>query len=270
VNGLGPVGHVIVDVVVCVGMLVVLPVALPLIHRPVPLIHRPVPYWYAGALPAAVSLWLPRGWPAAALAVPYLLVALALVPAALAGRSLAVATALVSPTVAASALVAERAGRRLFGFELDVLALTVAHFHYAGFVAALVAALVSGLPGSGVAGRLAAWSVPAGIGVVFVGFFTAEAVELAGAVILTAGMWLTGWLSWRVASADAVVRVLLRVSALVLVATMLLALSWAVGEATGLPYPSLSWMAATHGLANAFGFGLCAVFAWRRLKGRPA
>ena len=47
---------------------------------------------------------------------------------------------------------------------------------------------------------------------------------------------------------------------------MLLALSWALGEATGLPHPTLTWMAATHGLGNALGFALCSVLAWRRLK----
>lgn len=49
----------------------------------------------------------------------------------------------------------------------------------------------------------------------------------------------------------------------VLVATMLLALWWAVGEAFDVPHPSLSWMVLTHGVANAFGFGLCALLALR-------
>jgi hypothetical protein len=46
---------------------------------------------------------------------------------------------------------------------------------------------------------------------------------------------------------------------------MVLALSWAFGEATGLPHPSLAWMAATHGVANALGFALCAMVGWRRI-----
>jgi hypothetical protein len=47
---------------------------------------------------------------------------------------------------------------------------------------------------------------------------------------------------------------------------MLLALDWAAGEALGVPHLSLSWMAATHGAANALGFGLCSVLAWWRLS----
>ena len=53
------------------------------------------------------------------------------------------------------------------------------------------------------------------------------------------------------------------------VATMVLALSWAFGEAAGVPHPSPAWMAATHGVANAVAFGACAVLAWRRLRVEP-
>lgn len=55
----------------------------------------------------------------------------------------------------------------------------------------------------------------------------------------------------------------LATSATVLFATMTLALSWALGEATGLPHLSLTWMVATHGVTNAFGFALCGVVAGR-------
>jgi hypothetical protein len=51
----------------------------------------------------------------------------------------------------------------------------------------------------------------------------------------------------------------------VLVVTMLLALSWALGHVVDTPYLPLEWMVATHGLANATGFALCGLLAWRRL-----
>jgi hypothetical protein len=185
-------------------------------------------------------------------------------------RAVAVATALASPAVAGCALVAERAGQRLFGFELDVLALTVAHFQYAGFAAALIAGLVCEVDGDRPAGRLAAWSVPAGVAVVFAGFFTSEWVELAGAAVLTVGMWLVGWLTWRRARPGTAARGLLLVSAGTLAATMVLALDWALGQAVGLPHLPISWMVATHGLANALGFALCALLAWHRIRARQA
>lgn len=141
------------------------------------------------------------------------------------------------------------------------------HFHFAGFAAALIAGLVCRVS-DGPAGRFAALSVPLGTLLVLVGYFIGDWAELAGALVLTAGMWTVGLLTWRMGRAggrDRTTRLLLLASAAVLVATMLLALSWALGEATGLPHPTLTWMAATHGLGNALGFALCSLLAWRRI-----
>ncbi|MEU9039992.1 YndJ family protein, partial [Streptomyces sp. NPDC048352] len=183
-------------------------------------------------------------------------------------------TALLSPSVAACALVAERSGHRLFGFGLDILALTVPHFHFAGFAAALVAGLVSRSATHGRWARGAAYSVPAGTLLVLLGYFAGDWAELLGAVVLTAGMWAVALVTWRdvrPGAPDRATGALLAVSASVLVATMVLALWWAAGEATGVVHPTLTWMAATHGLGNALGFALCSLLAWRRLTaGRTA
>ncbi|GAA5078850.1 hypothetical protein HNP84_004823 [Thermocatellispora tengchongensis] len=268
--------RLLLNVVLATGMLVVIPAGLRLIAVPVAMRR----WWWAGALPGAVSLWLPPGPPAAALAALYLPATAAL--ALLAPRAwararslplgLAAATALATPSIAAVALVAERAGRTLWGFEPPILALTVAHFHYAGFAAALVAGLVARAAGPGAAARLAALSVPAGTLMVLGGYFVAEWAELAGALVLTAGMWTVAWLTFtevRSGAPGRATRALLAVSAVVLAASMPLALSWAVGEATGLPKPSIAWMTATHGVLNAFGFALCALAAWLRLRPIP-
>nr|WP_203611240.1 YndJ family protein [Streptomyces cyaneofuscatus] len=257
------------------GMLLVVPAGLRLTGlRELEGIRR---LWPLFAAPGAVALWLPRGPTATALASCYALgtVLLALLGArrAVRGRDLspaqiALLTALVTPAVAALALVAERWGHELLGFELGILALTVPHFHFAGFAAALVAGLVCRVTESP-AGRFAALSVPLGTLLVLVGYFIGDWAELAGAVVLTAGMWTVGLLTWRLGhdkGRDRTTRLLLLTSAAVLVATMLLALSWAVGEATGLPHPTLTWMAATHGLGNALGFALCSLLAWQRIR----
>ncbi|MER5550552.1 YndJ family protein [Streptomyces sp. NPDC002793] len=266
---------VLVGLIVVLGMLVIVPLGLGLVGDPA--LDRIRHLWPLFALPGAVSLWLPRGGVATALALCYALGTLLL--AAHAPRRLArtrsarpsetaLLTALIAPAVAALALVAERSGHELFGFGLGILALTVPHFHYAGFAAALVAGLVCRAedgPGS----RFAALSVPLGTLLVLIGYFTGDWTELAGAVVLTAGMWTVALLTWRTAGAngpDRVTRALLTVSAGVLAVTMVLALSWALGEATGLPHPTLTWMAATHGLGNALGFALCALLARRGLQ----
>ncbi|ONH33705.1 hypothetical protein BL253_00860 [Pseudofrankia asymbiotica] len=267
-------------------------------------------WWLLAAFPGAASFLVPRGPAAAALAGVYaagtiaLLVALpevtgrapvrrpsawttrpattrqATIRQATAATRLAawsapvraaMASALVAPVIASSALVAARGGYPLFGFSPTVLTLTVAHFHYAGFAAALIAALVCrALPGDPRAGA-AAWSVPAGTLVVLAGFFLSDWVELAGAAILTAGLWLAAWLTWtRIRPrGERLTRWLMVISCAVLPVSMALALSWAVGRAAGLPHLSVAWMIATHGVTNALGFAVCALLAWRTLD-RPA
>ncbi|MEV4946787.1 YndJ family protein [Streptomyces sp. NPDC053755] len=272
---------VLVGLIVMLGMLVVVPAGLRLIDGPQPAgLRRLARFWPLLALPGAVALWLPRGPAATALAGVYALATLALAlhaplrlaaTGSLAPGEIAVLTALAAPSVAGLALVAERAGHELLGFDLEILALTVPHFHFAGFAAALVAGLVC-RASPGPTARFAALSVPLGTLLVLLGYFVDDWAELAGAVVLTAGMWAVALLTWRdvrTGVTDPVTRSLLASSAAVLVATMLLALSWALGEATGLPHPSLTWMAATHGLANALGFALCSVLAWRRLRTLP-
>ncbi|WP_420000325.1 YndJ family protein [Streptomyces boninensis] len=266
---------VLVHLIVALGMLVVVPAGLRLIGDPA--LDRARGLWPYAAAFGAASLWLPRGAPATALAAVYGLATLALALHAprrlLARRELtpaevAVLTALVTPAVAGTALVAERAGHELFGFSTAILALTVPHFHFAGFAAALVAGLccrTTSAPGA--VARLAGLSVPLGTLLVLAGYFVNDWAELAGALVLTAGMFAVALLTWRDVRprAGAGTRTLLAVSALVLPATMLLALTWALGEATGLPHPGLGWMAATHGLGNALGFALCSLLAWHRL-----
>ncbi|MFE2923564.1 YndJ family protein [Streptomyces goshikiensis] len=300
---------VLVNLIVTLGMLYVVPAGLRLID-PAGL-RTAARLWPVPAVLGALCLWLPRGIPATVLAALYAAAALALAtraPARLlearrrsrAGGSaggtpprttvsgpaeVAVCTALVSPSIAAAALVAERAGYRLFGFDLDILALTVPHFHFAGFTAALVAGLVcragatapattastapATAPGAATLSRWAAYSVPGGTLLVLLGYFVDDWAELAGAVVLTTGMWAVALLTWRdirPGARDRTTGALLGSSAAVLVATMLLALWWAAGEATGIAHPTLTWMAATHGLGNALGFALCSVLAWRRLS----
>jgi hypothetical protein len=252
----------LVHAVVSLGMLVVLPLGFTLL----PTRTTSDRWWFAFAVPGVAALWLPRGPLSITLASVYFVGTLILIALAarhffqhrrISPRQVALYTALVTPSIAALALVAERSSYQLFGFSLTVLSLTVAHFHFAGFAAALMAYLA--------ADGLAALSVPLGTVIVLIGFFLGDPVELAGAVVLTTGMWLVGWRLWRRSrQADRTTAVLLTVSGSVLVLTMLLALSWALGHVVDTPYLPLAWMVATHGVANAVGFALCGVLAMRR------
>jgi hypothetical protein len=253
---------VLVHAVVSLGMLIVVPLGLTLL----PTRTTSTRWWFAFAVPGAVALWLQRGAVSIVLASVYFAGTLVLIALAarhffqhrtVSTRQVALYTALATPSIAALALVAERSSYELFGFNLTVLSLTVAHFHFAGFAAALMAYLA--------ADGLAAVSVPLGTAIVLLGFFLGDPVELVGAVVLTAGMWLVGWNLWkRSQRADRTTAILLTVSGSVLALTMLLAVSWALGHVVDTPYLPLEWMVATHGVANAIGFALCGVLAMRR------
>lgn len=238
--------------------------------------------WPVAGVIGTISLLVPRGGLAGGLALVYTgaTVALALSAAlrlaarrSLAPAEVAVLFALASPAVAGVSLLAERLGVDLLGFGTTELALTVAHFHFAGFASALLA----GLAAHAIGGRLSsagALAVPAGTLVVLIGYFTGEVVELAGAVVLTAATWVVAWLLWhraRPAATTAATRTLLGVAAVAPLVSMPLALSWAAAHAwDGLPHLSVTWTAATHGVANALGFALCGLLGWRRLAAERA
>ncbi|GAA0255932.1 YndJ family protein [Cryptosporangium japonicum] len=268
----------VVVAAIALGMLVIVPVGLGLLEAPGLRMLRKV--WPPVAIVGALSLAMPVSSPAVGLACVYAVGTFVLAGTGAArflrDRSfapvdVAALTALVTPAVAGASLVVERVGGTVLGFGPKILLLTVAHFHYAGFAAALVAGLVAQATRAAPAARaakFAALTVPAGTLLVLIGFFAGEVVELAGAAVLTAGMWVVGALTWRLRASvsDRAARVLLTISSVVLVVTMLLALDWALGEAFGVPKLSLTWMAATHGVLNALGFGLCAVLAFSRLS----
>ncbi len=258
----------LVAIVVTIGMIFIVPMGLRLIPSASGTPNlRLATVWPYAAVPAAIALWLPRGPVAEAMCAPYGIAAALLAAVAAirlrrpSAQNIAICTAMVSPLIAASALLAERAGYALFGFKPAILALTVAHFHFAGFSAALIAGLTR-------RNRWAAVSVPVGIGLVFLGFFLGPELQLAGAAVLTTGMWIVAWSLWHEQATSFRTLALLRTSALVLPLTMLLALDWALGNVFGVPHLSLVWMEATHGVGNALGFALCAILALRELRAR--
>lgn len=272
----------LIGTLVAVGATAVVPLGLHRLGTPG---VRPVARWWpAAGLLATGGLLLPRGAGAVLAVLPYAL-ACALVTALGLARALrwlrgarpdpvaevVALTAAGSLSVAGLSLVWERAGVPLLGFDLEVLALTVAHFHFAGFAAVLLAGLTAQAAPcrAAVTGALA---VPAGTAVVGAGWFLGEAVELAGALLLAAGLVATSWVVLRRLAPtvrDRGGRRLLQVAAWVTPLTMALAVSYALGEATGLPHLSVSQTAVTHGVANALGVGLAGMLGWARTRPAP-
>ncbi len=315
-DGLTPAALAGVQAAVALGAAVVLPLGLRLLADAglarVPA-ARSVAWPVAGTL-GALALLLPRGPVAVAAAVPFAVAgavllgvaARALLDAVRDGRATAarVAAAVAPGTVAvgALALVADRAGWGVLGFDGDLLLLTVPHMLFAGFGACLVAGLAAAAEGvrpSRLA-RAGAVGVAGGVLAVLGGYLVSDVAELVGTVVLTGGLWCATVAAWRAARAASPVaapsvtaspaaapsvtppsvtapsmtapaharaaRVGSAAAALATVASvvaMLLALWWATGEVTGVPHPDLSWMVATHGALNAVAVVLASLVGLR-------
>jgi len=227
----------------------------------------------AAGLLAALSFLLPAGW-AVLLVVPYAIAcgAVALHGAArLATRGvrpaseLGLAAAMLYLPAAAVWLLAHRAGVGLLGYPPYWVALTAAHFHVAGVVLPVVAAMHARRGGPLTATTV--WIVVLGVPLTAIGMGFVRAVEVPASCATASGGLLVamhclrrGGARWSIAGAA-------------LVASMPLAAGYALGADLRLGgWDPLTTMAISHGVLNLVfaGAALAALRidrpapAWRR------
>lgn len=226
------------------GVAVVVPLALGGPARP----------WVAAGAAAFVSFLLPTGLPAAALVVPVgVLAALAVLDRGVRWDALPSVWALV----AAQSLVTSRGGWVVLDQHEPFVLLTAVHYLFAG-VGALTLARHAG-------GRVAVGATAAAPPVIAAGFLLdADAPLIAGAVLLTVGVWATAVHQLRER------RPLLVLSALSVLAPMVLAVLWALANRwPDVPHLGISAMVPAHGLPNALGFVTLGLVARRRVGRQP-
>lgn len=265
--------------------LVLVPVALSLVATPTRTGREPTSYRLAvwlqppGALAATLSVLFPTGRLAGVLAVGWLLVTIAVAAFGLwrflpRGASpleeLLVDAGCLYLPVASLALVAHRFDASFVGFTGFVVLLTAVHFHYAGFVLPLL----TGVSGRVLEGRARRAFVPLGAvvlvgpGLIGLGIAFSALVEVLAvtaftiAVALLAVLWLVAVVPAR---DDRRQQVALAGSAVVLPASMVLALLFALSQFFGRPIAGLDLqlMVDLHGQLNALGFALLGVLGWR-------
>jgi len=271
-----------VQAAVTLGAAVVLPLGLRLLDAAGALrVPRPrSAVWPLAGAAAALALLLPRGPVAVGAVLPFAAATVALATAAVrawvaptGGRRrdaslVACTVALGLTTVAALALVGDRAGATVLGFGGDLLLLTVPHMLFTGFGACLAAGLTARAAGAGRSrlARAGAGGVTLGVAAVLVGYFVSDEAELVGTVVLTAGIWCATVAAWRAAAVRDGPRAAAGWAGAAVVGSvvaMLLALWWALGEVTDVAHPDLSWMVATHGAVNALVVVLGSLVALR-------
>ncbi len=262
----------LIDLLVVAGAAVVLPVAL----------GRWTVAWLAVAASTALALSVNEGPLSAALAAPWLAVALG--ATALAGRSvlgpradrraptlddLASVAAPGFAVVAGVALLDSCGGWGLLGVGEPITRLTVVHFTFAG-----VATTAMGRAAVREAGGGPRWRrriAASGLGLALVappivglGFSTGSAAaQVGGAVAMTAAAYALAASHLAEAWPARRTRVgrLLAVSGLSVWVPMVLAVAWALAQHTGGPALSIPDMVRVHGSLNAFGFVGCGLAA---------
>jgi hypothetical protein len=233
-----------------------------------------------GAALACVAFLLPLGVAAAILASTWLLVCAiaALGPLAylIQGRSLqpvrlAPAAAVAFMAFGAVWLVLSRAGIAPLGLSPIVVELTAVHFHFTGFAATLLAALVlTRLHHERGTSRqiaiAASLLIISGSPLVAAGWGTPfRVLQEAGAILVAAGVMATAAvLFFRTASLveSTPAIILLRVSALAPLIPMVLAVEYSAGHVFGFPTLDIHAMALIHGDLNALGFSLLGLIGW--------
>ncbi len=274
----------LIDFLFLLAPLVIAPLGLRLISfapgPPSRLLSAAVRIQPIGAVLAAVSFLLASGVWAGILASAWLLVCVIAALGALAdlveGRSLhpvrlAPAAAVGYMAFGAVWLVLSRAGIAPLGLSPIVVELTAVHFHFTGFAATLLAALVliklhRERGTSRQIALTASLLMIAGSPVLAAGWGTPfHFLQVVGAILVAAGVLATAAvLFFRSASLvdSTPARVLLRASALAPLLPMVLAVEYSAGHVFGFPTLDIRAMALIHGDLNALGFNLLRLVGW--------
>ncbi len=237
-----------------------------------------------GAILAAASFWPPAGRVAAALAMGWLLVcglaALDGLGRLLRGgyrsvEGLCISAGFIYLAVGGAWLVLSRSGTTPMHFAEPIILLTAVHFHFTGFALPIIAGAtghewrahqpIADSTVQRIVLRFAATGIIGGPPIVAAGFVLESALlKLAGAVVIAvASVGLAGLLLGLLPMIrPGAAKLLLGVSAVSLVAAMILAAAYAVGEFTERYWLLIPRMAGIHGTANALGFTLCGLLGW--------
>jgi hypothetical protein len=269
----------LVDLLFLLAPLVVVPLGLELLPYRRPALKLAVAVQGPAALAVVISILLPAGVAAGALALAWL------VPTGLVGLlglSLLVNRRSLGPdvlvpsaamgflAVGAVWLVISRSGIRPLGFSPQIVELTAVHFHYAGFAATLMAALtLARVPHRSLARTTASagsYLMIIGTPIVALGItLSAKLMAFAGAGLLATGVITLAVVTFLsvVPGAPSPARFLLAASALSVLLPMVLAVLYTARPIFNSPALGLKDMAATHGVLNSLAFSTLGLVGWR-------
>src|SRR5882757_4350502 len=243
-----------------------------------PTVLRPAARWiiFSAAALATISFFLPTGIIAASVASAWLLVC-SLFALRGARRLLQYRAHSFSQfcfaageaylIVGGTWLVASRLGLQPVGFQEPIVLLTAVHFHFAGFLSAVLAGLTyerlratrwSKLLGAALAG------VVAGPALLGLAFLVGPRMKLTGVILIVTGQFglAAGMVRVALGNVNPLARAMLLLSSGCVAVGMALAASWALGEYPLQPFVDLGRMERVHGTLRAVGFGICGLIGW--------
>lgn len=187
------------------------------------------------------------------------------------------ALALVYLPIGGAWLVASRLGLRPLGFSPTTVELTAVHFHYIMLAALILTGLLGRAMQDFALGRPRQLYRLAAVGMLIAPLLVAagitltqvtgsHVVESCSASLLALSLLGVSLLSLRYLAPTTqppLARSLLVISSVAVFFTMLLAVAYAVGAATGAWTITVSQMIVAHGWINALAFGFCGLMGWR-------
>lgn len=232
--------------------------------------------------PSAVLLgiahFVPQGWIAGCLAVPWLATTALMASCGLLRlwnrgfrplHEVCVDAGLVYAVVGGAWALADRLGLRPLDFEAVIVLLTAIHFHYAGFVLPVALGLaMRQRPGvlAALAGILVVLGVPfVAVGITATRLGATPLIECSAAWFLAGGGTLAGGLHLCLALQPGwprLIRILWGLAGVSLVGSMALAAMYGSRFYAPVAWLDIPWMRVLHGTANALGFGLAGTVGW--------
>jgi len=170
--------------------------------------------------------------------------------------------------IGAAWVFADRLGFRPLDFDATIVLLTVAHFHYAGFLLPTIAAFALKNVSTKWSG-LIGWSVILGIPLVAIGITTTHLelpvwIEVFAVTVMILGGFTTGlmhcFLGW--ANRTTSYGKLWLLAGVALMVGMMLAFCYGWRHVYLIPALSIPWMYAVHGTLNSLGFVFFGMLGW--------
>lgn len=279
-GGMQPLERDWVELLILLAVLLLLPVAM----RQMGDLSSSVLRWSYGlaAWGLLSGFCLEPGMVAACLALPLLLFSLWALGRALQSWLLSAQTlsdtaqfaAYLFWPVGTLAAFSDRLGWAPLEFSPIIILLTVAHFHYAGFLLPWVLSNIARREGSHFIQKLIGYGVLMGIPAVAVGITASKLgihpflETLAATIMALGGLGLALWHGWLAVSAK--IPVLTRLGylslCLCLSAGMILALLYGWRYYFPMSFLSIPWMYALHGSLNTLGVGVLGVLLWGKAE----